>query len=132
MAGPSDEKGDARHDAEPMSHPQPTSRSRGSALLDSPRHSAGLAGSTGRRRRSPPTRLARTVRRTGGPDSVQNRDDQRRVPLTSAPAGTGAYTVFLPADKGVVLPGMYMLFGLGAQGAPSNARVITVTDPAAG
>ncbi|XQE77697.1 galactose oxidase-like domain-containing protein [Streptomyces microflavus] len=59
-------------------------------------------------------------------------DDQRRVPLTSAPEGTGAYTVSLPADKDVVLPGTYMLFGLGAQGAPSNTRAITVTDPAAG
>ncbi|MDX2404631.1 DUF1929 domain-containing protein [Streptomyces microflavus] len=38
----------------------------------------------------------------------------------------------LPADKGVVLQGAYMLFALHAQGAPSNARVITVTDPAAG
>ncbi|MFW3464325.1 galactose oxidase-like domain-containing protein [Streptomyces microflavus] len=57
---------------------------------------------------------------------------RRRVPLTSAPADTGAYTVSLPTDKGVVLPGTYMLFGLGAQGAPSNARAITVTDPAAG
>ncbi|MEV7296137.1 galactose oxidase-like domain-containing protein [Streptomyces microflavus] len=53
-------------------------------------------------------------------------------PLPSAPAGTGAYTVSLPADKGVVLQGAYMLFALHAQGAPSNARVITVTDPAAG
>ncbi|WP_434100948.1 galactose oxidase early set domain-containing protein [Streptomyces microflavus] len=57
---------------------------------------------------------------------------QGRVPLTSAPAGTGAYTVSLPADKGVVLPGTYMLFALDAQGVPSTARFITVTDPAAG
>ncbi|WP_411118366.1 hypothetical protein [Streptomyces sp. 058-1L] len=40
--------------------------------------------------------------------------------MTSAPAGTGAYTVSLPADKGVVLPGTYMLFGLGAQGDPAT------------
>ncbi|MFJ3505523.1 galactose oxidase early set domain-containing protein [Streptomyces sp. NPDC090135] len=59
-------------------------------------------------------------------------NDQRRAPLTSAPAGTGAYTVSLPADKGVVLPGTYMLFALDAQGVPSTARFITVTDPAAG
>ncbi|MEW5629296.1 galactose oxidase-like domain-containing protein [Streptomyces hydrogenans] len=59
-------------------------------------------------------------------------NDQRRVPLTSAPAGTGAYPVSLSADKGVVLPGTYMLFALDAQGVPSTARFITVTDPAAG
>ncbi len=44
---------------------------------------------------------------------VEETLDQRRVPLTSAPAGTGAYTVSLPADEGVVLPGTYMLFALG-------------------
>ncbi|MEV4937793.1 galactose oxidase early set domain-containing protein [Streptomyces zaomyceticus] len=58
---------------------------------------------------------------------------QRRVPLTSVPAGTGAYTVSLPADKGgAVLPGTYMLFALDAQRVPSTAHFITVTDPAAG
>lgn len=46
-------------------------------------------------------------------------NDQRRVPLTSAPAGTDAYTVPLPADMGVVLPGTYMLFALDAQGCPA-------------
>ncbi|MFJ3540115.1 galactose oxidase early set domain-containing protein [Streptomyces sp. NPDC090109] len=56
-------------------------------------------------------------------------NDQRRAPPTSAPAGTGAHTVSLPADKGVVLPGTYMLFALDAQGVPSTARFITVTDP---
>ncbi|MER7761849.1 discoidin domain-containing protein [Streptomyces sp. NPDC097619] len=54
-------------------------------------------------------------------------NDQRRVPLVSAPAGTGAYTVSLPADTGVVLPGTYMLFALDAQGVPSIARFLTVS-----
>ncbi|MFI0829364.1 galactose oxidase-like domain-containing protein [Streptomyces roseolus] len=39
------------------------------------------------------------TRATAATHSTDN--DQRRVPLTSAPAGTGAYTVSLPADKGV-------------------------------
>ncbi|MEU7552807.1 discoidin domain-containing protein [Streptomyces sp. NPDC044571] len=54
-------------------------------------------------------------------------NDQRRVPLVSKPAGTGAYTVSVPADPGVVLPGTYMLFALDAQGVPSIARFLTVS-----
>ncbi|WP_328296654.1 discoidin domain-containing protein [Streptomyces sp. NBC_00435] len=54
-------------------------------------------------------------------------NDQRRVPLVSAPAGAGAYTVSVPADTGVVLPGTYMLFALDAQGVPSTGRFITVS-----
>ncbi|MFF8837304.1 discoidin domain-containing protein [Streptomyces sp. NPDC015130] len=54
-------------------------------------------------------------------------NDQRRVPLTSTAAGTGTYKVSVPADKGVVLPGTYMLFALDAQGVPSTARFLTVS-----
>ncbi|WP_245727713.1 discoidin domain-containing protein [Streptomyces vietnamensis] len=54
-------------------------------------------------------------------------NDQRRVPLASTATGTGAYTVSVPADKGVVLPGTYMLFALDAHGVPSVARFITVS-----
>ncbi|MGW5777940.1 discoidin domain-containing protein [Streptomyces sp. NPDC003863] len=54
-------------------------------------------------------------------------NDQRRVPLASTAAGTGTYTVSIPADKGVVLPGTYMLFALDAQGVPSIAKFITVS-----
>ncbi|MFG2335155.1 discoidin domain-containing protein [Streptomyces yangpuensis] len=54
-------------------------------------------------------------------------NDQRRVPLVSTPAGTGAYTVSIPADTGVVLPGTYMLFALDAQGVPSIGQFVTVS-----
>ncbi|MFE7582111.1 discoidin domain-containing protein [Streptomyces gardneri] len=54
-------------------------------------------------------------------------NDQRRVPLASTAAAPGTYTVSVPADKGVVLPGTYMLFALDAQGVPSIARFITVS-----
>ncbi|MFI9293522.1 discoidin domain-containing protein [Streptomyces gardneri] len=54
-------------------------------------------------------------------------NDQRRVPLASTAAAPGTYTVSIPADKGVVLPGTYMLFALDAQGVPSIARFITVS-----
>ncbi|MFE7512564.1 discoidin domain-containing protein [Streptomyces sp. NPDC057540] len=54
-------------------------------------------------------------------------NDQRRVPLTSTAVTPGSYSVSIPADRGVVLPGTYMLFALDAQGVPSTARFITVT-----
>ncbi|MER5205521.1 discoidin domain-containing protein [Streptomyces sp. NPDC002825] len=54
-------------------------------------------------------------------------NDQRRVPLASTATATGTYTVTVPADKGTVLPGTYMLFALDAQGVPSISRFITVS-----
>ncbi|MFJ6755598.1 discoidin domain-containing protein [Streptomyces sp. NPDC091273] len=54
-------------------------------------------------------------------------NDQRRVPLVSTAAGTNSYTVSVPADTGVVLPGNYMLFALDAQGVPSIAEFLTVS-----
>ncbi|MFB7462514.1 discoidin domain-containing protein [Streptomyces sp. NPDC056224] len=54
-------------------------------------------------------------------------NDQRRIPLVSTATGTGAYTVSVPADTGVVLPGNYMLFALDAQGVPSIAQFVTVS-----
>ncbi|MFE2308994.1 discoidin domain-containing protein [Streptomyces sp. NPDC059411] len=54
-------------------------------------------------------------------------NDQRRIPLVSAATGTGTYTVSVPADPGVVLPGTYMLFALDAQGVPSIAKFVTVS-----
>ncbi|MEU7730778.1 discoidin domain-containing protein [Streptomyces sp. NPDC040724] len=54
-------------------------------------------------------------------------NDQRRVPLVSTAAGTNSYTVSVPADTGVVLPGNYMLFALDAQGVPSIAKFLTVS-----
>lgn len=54
-------------------------------------------------------------------------NDQRRVPLASTAAGTGTYTVSIPSDTGVVLPGTYMLFALDAQGVPSTARFLTIS-----
>lgn len=54
-------------------------------------------------------------------------NDQRRIPLVSTATGTGAYTVTVPADTGVVLPGNYMLFALDAQGVPSIAQFVTIS-----
>ncbi|MFI1284255.1 discoidin domain-containing protein [Streptomyces sp. NPDC020858] len=54
-------------------------------------------------------------------------NDQRRVPLVSTATGTGAYTVHVPSDTGVVLPGTYMLFALDAQGVPSVGQFVTIS-----
>jgi galactose oxidase len=51
--------------------------------------------------------------------------DQRRIPLT-ATGGDGDYRLAIPADRGLVIPGNYMLFALDAQGVPSIARTINV------
>ncbi|WP_369147697.1 discoidin domain-containing protein [Streptomyces sp. R44] len=65
------------------------------------------------------------IRAAAATHSTDN--DQRRVPLASTATAPGTYTVSVPADKGVVLPGTYMLFALDAQGVPSIARFITVS-----
>ena len=49
--------------------------------------------------------------------------DQRRISLAST-ATAGGYTVSIPADQGVALPGYYMLFALDANGVPSVSRTI--------
>jgi len=53
-------------------------------------------------------------------------NDQRRIPLTAATVSGTTYTLPLPADKGVVLPGNYLLFALDASGTPSVAKVINI------
>ncbi|WP_202818859.1 discoidin domain-containing protein [Actinosynnema sp. ALI-1.44] len=50
--------------------------------------------------------------------------DQRRVPLTTTSSNGTTYTLALPADKGVLVPGDYMLFALDANGVPSVASII--------
>jgi galactose oxidase len=55
--------------------------------------------------------------------SVDN--DQRRVPLAFVPADGAGYTVTVPADPGVVLPGTWMLFALDAAGTPSVVAATT-------
>ena len=52
--------------------------------------------------------------------------DQRRIPLT--PSGSGnSYTVGIPSDPGVALPGYWFLFAMNSAGTPSVAKVIKVT-----
>ncbi|MDQ1732660.1 MAG: galactose oxidase [Pseudonocardiales bacterium] len=52
--------------------------------------------------------------------------DQRRIPLAvSATSGT-SYSLQLPADSGVAVPGPYLLFALDSKGTPSISQQITI------
>ncbi|KAH7030653.1 kelch domain-containing protein [Microdochium trichocladiopsis] len=54
--------------------------------------------------------------------------DQRRVPLTQTQqTGPGAYSVTIPNDSGVVLPGPWYLFAMSKDGVPSIARTVMIT-----
>ena len=54
-------------------------------------------------------------------------NDQRRIPLAiQSTSGATSYTLAIPADPGVVLPGYYMLFALNAQGVPSVAATVRI------
>jgi galactose oxidase len=52
--------------------------------------------------------------------------DQRRIALTSSGSGT-SFTVTIPNDPGVALPGYWFLFAIDAQGTPSVAKILQVT-----
>jgi galactose oxidase len=54
--------------------------------------------------------------------------DQRRIALTpSGPSTDGSYSLTIPADRGVAVPGYWMLFALDADGVPSVAKVIRIS-----
>lgn len=52
--------------------------------------------------------------------------DQRRIPLTPSGSGT-TYTVTIPSEPGVALPGYWFLFALNSAGTPSVAKIIKIT-----
>ncbi|KAI4190030.1 MAG: hypothetical protein L6R41_001049 [Letrouitia leprolyta] len=64
------------------------------------------------------------VRYGSGTHSVNT--DQRRVPLTPTATSGTTYTLKLPSDSGILLPGAWMVFVLNSQGTPSVAKTITV------
>ncbi|TKX24689.1 galactose oxidase-like protein 2 [Elsinoe australis] len=53
--------------------------------------------------------------------------DQRRVALTDATKNGSRWTIKLPADSGVMLPGFWYLFVLSDKGVPSMGRTLQVT-----
>ena len=54
--------------------------------------------------------------------------DQRRIPLYGTNNGL-TYSLELPTDPGIFLPGYYMLFAMNAQGTPSVAKFVWVPVP---
>jgi galactose oxidase len=64
------------------------------------------------------------IRMSAVTHSVNN--DQRRIPLTPATVNGTTYTLQLPSDKGILLPGNYMLFALNANGTPSVASIMNI------
>jgi galactose oxidase len=51
--------------------------------------------------------------------------DQRRIAL-AATAVSGGYSLTIPADAGVAVPGYYLLFALDANGVPSVAKTMRI------
>lgn len=58
-------------------------------------------------------------------------NDQRRIPLQFSTTGTNAYSLALPSNPGVLLPGYYMLFAMNAAGTPSVSKMIRIGGDAA-
>jgi galactose oxidase len=57
--------------------------------------------------------------------SVNN--DQRRIPLAATATTSTSYNLTIPADRGIVLPGNYMLFALDSAGVPSVAKTLRIS-----
>ena len=64
------------------------------------------------------------VRLSAVTHSINN--DQRRIPLQISARNGNSYTLQLPADLGIILPGYYMLFALNANGVPSVSRTVRI------
>ena len=58
--------------------------------------------------------------------SVNN--DQRRIPLAITSVSANQYSLEVPSNPGVVLPGNYWLFAMDAQGVPSVAAEMLITN----
>ncbi len=64
------------------------------------------------------------VRMSSVTHSVNN--DQRRIPLNSTSNGANGYSLRIPSDRGVAIPGYYMLFGMSGAGVPSVAKIMKI------
>ncbi|WP_427135834.1 galactose oxidase-like domain-containing protein [Pseudarthrobacter sp. S9] len=53
--------------------------------------------------------------------------DQRRIPVTATAVSGNTASLKLPADRGVLVPGSYLLFALDGNGVPSVASTIKIT-----
>jgi galactose oxidase len=84
--------------------------------------STAAPGSTITVRTDTPTLTFALVRTSAVTHGVNN--NQRRIPLVPASISGTTYTVRIPADRGVILPGTYLLFALGGDGTPSVGRFV--------
>lgn len=74
-----------------------------------------------------PIRSFALVRMSSSTHSVNT--DQRRIPLVARQVSSGggyAYSLSIPSDSGVAIPGNYMLFAMNANGVPSVAKIIRI------
>lgn len=53
--------------------------------------------------------------------------DQRRIPLTATAVAGNTASLTLPADRGVLVPGSYLLFAVDGNGVPSVASTIKIS-----
>ncbi|MBT2594584.1 discoidin domain-containing protein [Arthrobacter sp. ISL-72] len=53
--------------------------------------------------------------------------DQRRIPLTPTATSGSTASLTLPADRGVLVPGSYLLFAVDGNGVPSVASMIKIS-----
>jgi hypothetical protein len=60
--------------------------------------------------------------------SVDN--DQRRIPLSIMSVSGNTYSLAIPSDPGIALPGPYMLFAFNSVGTPSVSTTISITNVA--
>ena len=75
---------------------------------------------------SGPTTVAFALIRLGSTTHTVN-TDQRRIALTPVVGEGGSFTVRVPGDPGVALPGYWYLFALSEGGVPSVAKFVKVT-----
>ncbi|KAL8684845.1 MAG: hypothetical protein Q9218_008108 [Villophora microphyllina] len=54
--------------------------------------------------------------------------DQRRIPLSATAVSGLSYTLTVPSDPGVALPGSWMLFAMDSAGVPSVAKTILIRE----
>jgi len=64
--------------------------------------------------------------RMGGTTHTVN-TDQRRIPLKPVTAVKSQYTLSIPSDAGVALPGYWYLFAIDTVGTPSVATIVQIT-----
>ena len=53
--------------------------------------------------------------------------DQRRIPLTPTATSGNTYTLAVPSDPGVALPGYWYLFAINSAGVPSISQKLQIT-----